>query len=79
MGNSLVVMSDTNCGYFFFADIGSVYPAFGPAVTWSWEWMWPILLRNVIGTWLICGGWDWLLYFSPLSKKFEKVNNLIIY
>ena len=56
-----------------------MYPAFGPAVTWSWEWMWPILLRNVIGTWLICGGWDWLLYFSPLSKKLEKVDNRIIY
>ena len=57
----------------YFACLDSVYPAFGPAETWSWTWIWPILLRNIIGTWLICGGWDWLLYFSPLSEKLKKV------
>ena len=36
------------------------------------SWMIPILLRDLIFTILICGFWDWLLYFSPLKKNFEK-------
>ena len=31
-----------------------------------------ILLRNVVATLLICGGWDWFLYFSPLAAKLHK-------
>ena len=31
-----------------------------------------ILLRNVIACLLICGGWDWFLYFSPLQAKLHK-------
>ena len=32
----------------------------------------PIIVRNLIGTLVICGFWDWLLYFSPLKSKFHK-------
>lgn len=48
------------------------YPAFGDAKTWSWDWMWPLLVRNLLAAWLICGLWDWFLYFSPLSAKLHK-------
>lgn len=33
--------------------------------------MWPILLRNMIGTWMVCGFWDWFLYFSPIKDNFK--------
>ena len=52
---------------------GLVYPAFGPAAEFSVGWMSHILLRNVVATLLICGGWDWFLYFSPLQAKLHKV------
>jgi len=29
-------------------------------------------LRNIIGTWLVCGLWDWFLYFSPFQEKLHK-------
>ena len=48
------------------------YPAYGQASTLSLTWMLPIVLRNIIGTWLICGFWDWWLYFGPLKNKFLK-------
>ena len=38
----------------------------------NWEWMQPILVRNVIATLVICGFWDWFLYFSPLKDKLHK-------
>jgi lathosterol oxidase len=47
---------------------GQGYPAFGAAKSWSWDWMWPLLARNVLGTWIIAGFWDWFLYFSPLKE-----------
>ena len=50
---------------------GFGYPAFGRAATWDWSWMWPLLLRNLIGTYLICGVWDWIMYFSPLAPAFK--------
>lgn len=55
---------------------GSEYPAFGPAQSYEWSWFYPLCVRNVLGTWLICGFWDWVLYLSPLSKKFSpfKIN-----
>jgi hypothetical protein len=43
------------------------YPAFGPAATLSWDWMWPILARNVAGAWLVCGFWDW--YGARLARS----------
>ena len=51
---------------------GVEYPAFGAARSISWEWMWPIFVRNIVGTWAICGFWDWFLYFSPFKKKLHK-------
>ena len=48
------------------------YPAFGEAKVWSSSWMMPIIARNLIATWTICGFWDWFLYFSPLKEKLRK-------
>lgn len=48
------------------------YPAFGAAAEWRIEWMWPLLVRNLLACWLICGVWDYTLYFSPLSKALHK-------
>jgi len=50
---------------------GFGYPAFGSAKEYSWDWMWPLLVRNLLATWIIAGSWDFFLYFSPLSKKIE--------
>ena len=47
------------------------YPAFGPAKHFSFDWMSHILIRNVLATLVICGFWDWFLYFSPLQSKVE--------
>jgi len=33
--------------------------------------MWPLLVRNVIGTWMICVTWDYVLYLSPLAPIFK--------
>lgn len=38
----------------------------------KWEWMLPILLRNVAAAWVICGFWDYFLYASPLAPKLHK-------
>mmetsp|Transcript_16087 Transcript_16087/g.24245 ORF Transcript_16087/g.24245 Transcript_16087/m.24245 type:complete len:332 (+) Transcript_16087:54-1049(+) len=53
-----------------------IYPAFGGAEEWSLSWTLPIVLRNVLATWVICGFWDWFLYFSPLKDKLSpyKIN-----
>merc|ERR1719419_188770 len=48
------------------------YPAFGAAKTISLDWILPIIIRNLAATWLICGFWDWFLYFSPLKEKLRK-------
>jgi len=48
------------------------YPAFGPGKVYSIDWMSHIIIRNLIGTWLICGFWDWFLYFGPLKEKLHK-------
>jgi sterol desaturase/sphingolipid hydroxylase (fatty acid hydroxylase superfamily) len=53
-------------------DESSGYPAYGRAAEWNMRWMAPILLRNVLGTWLIAGGWDWYLYFSPYRPTLQK-------
>ena len=39
------------------------------ASTLELEWMWPIVLRNLVATWVICGGWDFFLYFSPFAPR----------
>ena len=51
---------------------GDSYPAFGQASTFSLSWMLPIVIRNILGTWFICGFWDFWLYFGPLKEKFLK-------
>jgi len=49
-----------------------VYPAFdGVATTFELSWMLPIFIRNLVATWIIAGGWDYLLYFSPLAESFK--------
>lgn len=55
---------------------GQEYPAFKSAHQWSIDWMWPIFIRNFIGAWLLCGTWDWMLYFSPLAPRLKpfKIN-----
>merc|ERR1712037_740835 len=50
---------------------GEGYPAFGAATTLSWSWVWPLLLRNMVAAWAICGFWDWLMYLSPLAHRFK--------
>eukprot|EP00438_Fugacium_kawagutii_P014725 Skav202449 [mRNA] locus=scaffold149:47400:50961:+ [translate_table: standard] len=50
------------------------YPAYGAASVWSFQWMWPILLRNLLATWIICGFWDWFLYLSPMKEAGKKLS-----
>eukprot|EP00929_Paragymnodinium_shiwhaense_P043920 TRINITY_DN22541_c0_g1_i1.p1 TRINITY_DN22541_c0_g1~~TRINITY_DN22541_c0_g1_i1.p1 ORF type:complete len:345 (-),score=41.20 TRINITY_DN22541_c0_g1_i1:753-1787(-) len=56
----------------YWAYDGYDYPAFGRAGTWSLSWMWPIFARNLLATWIICGFWDWFLYFSPMKDRLKK-------
>lgn len=55
---------------------GLDYPAFGRAATLQWSWMWPIVLRNLLATWIICGFWDGFLYYGfgikSLKDKLHK-------
>ncbi len=48
------------------------YPAYGPAREFNKEWILPLVFRNILATWAICGFWDWFLYFSPLKEKLHK-------
>ena len=44
------------------------YPGFSDvAINYTPDWILPIFVRNLVGTLLICGFWDWFLYFSPLK------------
>ena len=60
------------CIYYLPQKFGLVYPAFGPAKEFSPDWMIHIIARNLLATWIICGFWDWFLYFSPIQKKLHK-------
>eukprot|EP00933_Yihiella_yeosuensis_P071270 TRINITY_DN79473_c0_g1_i1.p1 TRINITY_DN79473_c0_g1~~TRINITY_DN79473_c0_g1_i1.p1 ORF type:complete len:398 (+),score=46.64 TRINITY_DN79473_c0_g1_i1:111-1304(+) len=55
---------------------GYDYPGYGRAATFEFSWMWPIILRNLLATWIICGCWDFFLYFgfgyAPLKEKLHK-------
>lgn len=55
----------------FYIHGGKNYPAFGTAVEWNLSWMWPIFLRNFLGAWIICGTWDYILYYSSLAPAFK--------
>jgi len=48
------------------------YPAWGKGETLHLNWIVPILIRNVLACWGICGFWDWFLYLSPWQKKLAK-------
>merc|ERR1719341_1849833 len=37
-----------------------------------YSWLTPILIRNILGTWVVCGLWDWVLYFSPLKERLSE-------
>ena len=49
---------------------GYGYPAYGRAAEWDISWMWPILVRNLIGCYAICGWWDYMLLHSSLAPYF---------
>ena len=34
----------------------------------DFSWQWPIFVRNLVGCWIICGGWDYFLYFSSFAE-----------
>jgi hypothetical protein len=40
------------------------YPAFGRASKLASGWIIPLFARNIIGTWLIAGAWDWCVELS---------------
>eukprot|EP00811_Abedinium_folium_P002342 NODE_12146_length_1243_cov_3.171147.p1 GENE.NODE_12146_length_1243_cov_3.171147~~NODE_12146_length_1243_cov_3.171147.p1 ORF type:complete len:378 (-),score=74.22 NODE_12146_length_1243_cov_3.171147:108-1199(-) len=52
------------------------YPGFGGGKKLDWEWMWPIIVRNLVGFTVIAGGWDFLLYegfgFKSIKNKLSK-------
>ena len=54
------------CIYYFYPK--NSYPGLtDQAETFKLDWMMPIMMRNLIGTIIVCGFWDWFLYFSPLK------------
>eukprot|EP01084_Bolivina_argentea_P102936 184403_1 len=50
---------------------GYSYPAFGRAATFQLNWMWPIIVKHELATFVMCGLWDWLLYFK-FKKKLHR-------
>lgn len=60
-------------------DSDNPYPAFGDAKELKLDWMIPIIKRDLIATLLICGFWDWFLYFSPVKTKLHKYKINSIY
>jgi len=48
------------------------YAGFGAAKHFELDWMMRIIVRDLLFTWLVCGFWDWFLYFSPMKQKLEK-------
>ena len=73
-GNLTSMMASTRsflmayfCIFVLFKDYD--YPAFGSGKTLQWSWIEPILFRDLVGTALIAGLWDWFLYFSPWKQR----------
>jgi len=60
------------CIYYLPQHFGMEYPAFGAAREFTPDWIVHIFARNLLATWVICGFWDWFLYFSPLQEKLQK-------
>ena len=48
------------------------YPGYGEARVLEAGWMGRIVIRNLVFTWVVCGFWDWFLYFSPIKEKLFK-------
>jgi sterol desaturase/sphingolipid hydroxylase (fatty acid hydroxylase superfamily) len=44
----------------------------GAAETYSWSWIAPIVARDLIGSFVICAGWEHILYSSTLAPKLAK-------
>jgi len=66
------------CIYYLFPN--GAYPGLtDEAKDYNLKWMLPILFRNLAGTAIICGFWDWFLYFSPLKKKLHKYKMTVAY
>jgi sterol desaturase/sphingolipid hydroxylase (fatty acid hydroxylase superfamily) len=42
------------------------------AKEWSFSWVFPIIVRDMLLSFIVAGGWDHLMYFSSFSKKLEK-------
>jgi len=38
----------------------------------TFEWVWPIAIRDLVGSYAICFSWEWLLYSSPYATKMQK-------
>lgn len=54
------------CIYYIYGE--NQYPAFtDDAKEFKLFWMIPILVRDLVATMMICGLWDWILYFSPFK------------
>jgi hypothetical protein len=66
---------------FTLSEENSTYPAFSGAAKegYNWSWMAPILIRNVAFAWVVCGFWDWILYFSPLKDKLHPFKHNPVY
>merc|ERR1711992_337953 len=60
-------------------DDSNPYPAWGRGATLQINWILPMLIRNVLACWIICGFWDWFLYLSPWQKKLHKFKMNPIY
>jgi len=66
--------------YFLVTEKVAEHPFF-LASSFALDWMWPLMARNLIGTLLLCGVWDWILYFSPLKDRlhqFKVIQSLLI-
>ena len=49
---------------------GYGYPAYGRAAEYNLEWIVPIVIRNLVALYVICGVWDYILFYSRLAPYF---------
>ena len=77
-GKKLSFQKDTKCNIF---DVFRLYKLVWQHLQYllyvlarvlGFDWIIPMLLRNVLACWAICGFWDWFLYLSPWQKKLHK-------
>merc|ERR1712013_956859 len=48
------------------------YPGYREAREVAPTWVGKIFLRNIVFTLVVCGFWDWWLYFSPMKERLFK-------